>query len=246
MVFLGQNNKKYYFTCNECLHNFNITPLDLKNNKFCGYCTSKKLCDKEKKCKICFDKSIASKIFSKFWNFDKNNKIIPEMVFINSEKKYYFDCDKCKSIFLISPTSINKGCWCNICKNKTEQIINKFLKENYTQIIHQAKFEWCKNKNFLPFDFLLDKQKILIEVDGPQHFIQVSNWASPEDTLIRDIFKMKLAISKGYSIIRISQKDIYNNTIDWVTLLKNNIKKYKTPKCIYISKDSELYINHQI
>lgn len=71
MVFLGQNNKKYYFTCNECNHNFNITPLDIKNNKFCGYCTSKKLCDKEKKCKICFDKTIASKEFSKFWNFEK-------------------------------------------------------------------------------------------------------------------------------------------------------------------------------
>lgn len=55
---------------------------------------------------------------------------------------------------------------------------------------------------------------------------------------------MKLAIDHGYSIIRISQEDVFNNTIDWKELLKKNIKKYKKPKCIYISKDPDLYINH--
>ena len=34
---------------------------------------------------------------------------------------------------------------------------------------------------------------------------------------------MKLALSQGFSIIRISQEDIYNNTIDW----KEKKKEYQ-------------------
>ena len=142
-------------------------------------------------------------------------------------------------------TKFITGYRCPKCLYKTEQIVNKFLEENYKNVIHQAKFNWCKNKTYLPFDFLLDDQKLLIEVDGKQHFIQVSNWISPEKTQERDIFKMKLAIDHDYSIIRISQEDIYNNTIDWKEMLKKNIKKYKKPKIIYIGENPELYINHK-
>lgn len=56
---------------------------------------------------------------------------------------------------------------------------------------------------------------------------------------------MKLAIEHGYSIIRIFQKDIFNNTINWKELLKKNIKKYNKPEIIYISKDINLYNDHK-
>lgn len=177
--------------------------------------------------------------------FKKYNYECLENQYINCEIKIRYRCDK-GHLSTTSFHNFQNGKRCPKCKNKTEQIVNEFLEENYTNVIHQAKFNWCKNKTYLPFDFLLDDQKILLEVDGAQHFIHFrENWKSPEEIQKRDILKMKLALSQGYSIIRISQEDIYNNTIYWKEMLKKNIKKYKKPKCIYISKDPELYINHK-
>ena len=45
--------------------------------------------------------------------------------------------------------------------------------------------------------------KLLLEIDGRQHFQQIKNWKSPEETQERDIYKMKLALEHGYSILRI-------------------------------------------
>lgn len=56
---------------------------------------------------------------------------------------------------------------------------------------------------------------------------------------------MKCAIENGYSIIRISQEDIYYNNINWQNELKNNIKQYDYPKIIYISQNKNLYDKYQ-
>ena len=48
--------------------------------------------------------------------------------------------------------------------------------------------------------------KIIIELDGAQHFIQVSNWKSPKETIENDIEKMRLAVYNGYYVIRIEQE----------------------------------------
>jgi very-short-patch-repair endonuclease len=92
---------------------------------------------------------------------------------------------------------------------------------------------------------LIEHLKILIEVDGAQHFLQVMNWDSPEKTLERDVFKAKAAIQNGYSVIRISQEDIFNNTIDWQEMINDNVKEYSQPTCVYISKDPNLYDKHK-
>jgi very-short-patch-repair endonuclease len=168
-----------------------------------------------------------------------------EVEYINSHTPMKYKCI-CGNISKINFSHF-KNCnqRCSKCKHKTEKIVYEFLEKNYTNIIQQAKFEWCKNKLYLPFDFLLDNEKILLEIDGRQHFIQVSNWTSPEYSQKRDIFKMKLALKNGYSIIRISQVDIFNNTIEWESLLKQHIKKYKIPICIYISKNINLYNDYK-
>jgi very-short-patch-repair endonuclease len=77
----------------------------------------------------------------------------------------------------------------------------------------------------LPFDFILEEQKIIIEQDGPQHFKQISNWQSPELTKINDIYKMKCANENGYSVIRLLQKDIWHDRYDWLQELLENIDK---------------------
>ena len=80
------------------------------------------------------------------------------------------------------------------------------------------------NVKHLPFDFVIEERKIIIELDGPQHFKQVSNWVSPEINLTNDLFKMDCANKNGFSIIRILQKDVFNNKYDWLSELINKIE----------------------
>src|SRR6185503_13938068 len=106
------------------------------------------------------------------------------------------------------------GKWCSKCKNKTEGIMLKYLINIYPNIITQARFEWCRSEFYnkpLFFDFLLEEYKLIIELDGKQHFQQVANWESPEIIRERDYYKMDKAKENGYSIIRILQNDVWNN-----------------------------------
>ena len=120
----------------------------------------------------------------------------------------------------------------------------EFLKLHYPKVKFQCKFEWCKDKDFLKFDFLIEELKIIIELDGHQHFIQVMNWSSPEDNLNRDIYKMKTANKNGYTIIRILQKDVYANKDSWDKKLLDAIKNNNKITNTYIAKNLSIYDKH--
>jgi len=106
----------------------------------------------------------------------------------------------------------------------------------------QYKFDWCINDNTkrrLIFDFVFLDLKIIIELDGRQHFIQVLNWQLNNDTQERDIYKMKCANQNDYTIIRIVQTDVLYNRNNWQQKLKDVIKEYKKPEYIFISRNNE-------
>jgi len=114
----------------------------------------------------------------------------------------------------------------------SEAKLYKWLQENYSNIERQVKFNWCKKK---VFDFKLNN--IIIELDGAQHFIQVSNWQSSKETQENDMYKMKKAIENGFSVIRLLQDDVYNDKNDWNILLKEHIEKIMNKEIIYICND---------
>ncbi len=61
-------------------------------------------------------------------------------------------------------------------------------------------------------------------MDGKQHFVQVSNWQSPEENQLNDNLKNKLALENGYRMIRICQQIVLNNLEEWDKKLLNSIK----------------------
>ncbi len=86
------------------------------------------------------------------------------------------------------------------------------------------------------------ERKIIIELDGKQHFEQVGKWLSPEETMTNDLYKMKCANDNGFSVIRILQKDVYKNKYDWLSELISNIAKITTENTvqnIYMCKSNE-------
>ncbi|BAU80244.1 restriction endonuclease [Tokyovirus A1] len=227
-VFLS-SHKKFWFECGKCKHSFEIRSDRVSSGSFCPFCSSppKNLCSSSE-CGICFEKSFASSDKVEFWNVEKN-KQNPREVFLSSHKKFWFECEK-KHKFSSALHHISNGQWCPLCKNKTEAKLLSFLQWHFRDPVHQFRVSWCKNPEtgkFLPFDFCVSKT--IIELDGRQHYEQVSNWQSPEFIQKSDRFKEEQAINNGYSVLRILQEDVWDDKIDWKSLLLKHIRDYETP-----------------
>ena len=130
--------------------------------------------------------------------------------------------------------------------NKTETKLLNYLLHPFPKISSQFKQEWCKKTRYLPYDFCIPDLKLIIELDGAQHFRQVHNWDSYTKTRSNDIFKMKCALENGYSIIRLLQEDVWNNDELWLdTHLKPHLKLQDAFTAIYISTH-DMYTDHII
>jgi very-short-patch-repair endonuclease len=237
-VFTSSSHN-YLFNCYICNHEINIKLYVVTAGIWCYYCSNKKLCDKED-CNLCYNKSFASHEKSKFWN--NKNKLNPREIFKHSSHKYYFNCNKCLNIFESNIHNISSGKWCPNCVNKTELKLYDNLIIYYPNLERQFKTEWCKKINYLPFDFVLLENKIIIELDGRQHFKQISNWVSPEINNINDKFKMKCANDNGFTVIRILQEDVLYDKYNWLEELKNNIEILiisNELQIIYMCKNNE-------
>jgi hypothetical protein len=107
------------------------------------------------------------------------------------------------------------------------------------QNISYIAYDWCKNKRKLKYDFSIEKYKIIIELDGRQHFKKISNWTDPHKTQKLDLLKMDRAKKNKFTIIRLLQEDVWNDTIDWKSILKEKIKYYNYPCRIFIDSNNE-------
>jgi very-short-patch-repair endonuclease len=246
-VFISAK-KSYWFICNMCNHDFKSSLNNISSGCWCPYCSNLKLCEfvegqQQEDCSICIKKSFASSDKSDYWIYDKNKGVIPRNIQKYTEKKYWFKCkyghEFIKRIDLIT----RRHGWCPYCINKTEQKLYDVLISHYQKLIRQFKVEWCKNINYLPYDFVLEADKIIIELDGLQHFEDVKIFKSKFlEQHKNDVYKMKCANDNGYSVIRILQEDVFYDTYNWLTELRENIEKIKLEKKIqnmYMCKYNE-------
>ena len=222
------SHKKYWFKCDECSHDFDAAICKINAGRWCPYCASHnhKLCG-DIDCNFCFNKSFASHEKSKCLHPTLNRDLNPYNLSLNSHNKYWFKCDECSNDFDAAIYKINAGRWCPVCKNKTEKKLFEFLKNKYpNRVKHNIKYDWCKNPKtncHFPFDFEVF-ENIIIELDGDQHIDrEVSNWGSLEEHQQRDMYKMEQAINNGKHIIRILQRDVWNDKNDWKEKLNQEI-----------------------
>lgn len=235
------SNLKYWFRCRDCEHEFDASLDHISSGEWCPYCAipSRKKCDEE--CKFCFQRSFASHEKARFWS-SKNEKSARQVA-KNSHDRYLFNCDIHQYEFGSMLFDISKnGSWCALCATPTEAKLFMELRKTYPNIAHQFRADWCKKDRHLPFDFVLEEQKIIIELDGPQHFRQISDWDSPEVNQANDLYKMKCANEQKYSVIRIIQEDVTSDTYPWLVELVGAIQKVvdeKVIQCIYMCKKDE-------
>jgi len=109
--------KKYWFHCDKCKHQFEISLNNITSGYWCPYCAipSKILC-KSIDCQMCYDRSFASNEKSVFWSNENNCQ--PRNVFKSSHKEYLFDCIDCKHVNNIALQNVTKGNWCSYCSNQ--------------------------------------------------------------------------------------------------------------------------------
>lgn len=161
--------------------------------------------------------------------------------YTTSNKKIKIKCNY-HGIFLQGAGSHLSGSGCPFCVNKTEGKLFEKISEIYPTITSQFKQEWCRNIHCLPYDFCIPEKKIIIELDGKQHFKQVRNWIPPENQYLSDKFKEKCANENGYSTIRILQEDVFFDRYDWIAELCqsiDNISNSGNITNIYLCKNGE-------
>ena len=93
-------------------------------------------------------------------------------------------------------------------ESRGEAIIAKVLSSYNFEFTRQKRFDACRAKNPLPFDFYfqLGESHVLIEYDGEHHFIPIEGWREQgafEKTKLYDSIKDTFALKYGFCLIRI-------------------------------------------
>lgn len=224
--------------CGDHIWMCQISDRTRKNTSGCPFCANQKACAHNNLEVLCPHLKKEWSPDNKPMNlYTKNSSIKVLWVCLSSYNNH-------KWITKISHRTGNRASSCPHCKNKTEAKLFEHLTLNYDYEIEKPKkFEWCKNKKCLPFDFCIEELKLIIELDGRQHFEQISNWDSPLLTQKTDKYKMKCANENGYSVIRLLQEDVWTDTNDWKNNLKLSIKKYDTLTNLFFG---DCYDNYKI
>ena len=127
--------------------------------------------------------------------------------YINANINTVHRCKICGHEWMVRPSHILHGLGCPSCKETSgEQMIKRWLIDNCINYETQKRFEKCKNKRMLPFDFYLPDYNICIEYDGAQHFIEVEHWGGKKYLLQRqqnDKIKNVYCEKYGIYLIRI-------------------------------------------
>jgi very-short-patch-repair endonuclease len=247
------------FTCDQCHHSFDNWLDNIVKGVWCPYCANKKRCNDTLSCEICLNKTFHSfdgktssgKLKVDCWS--KTNKQQPHEVALYCNDKFEFTCDACQHPFSTSLDNIVKGKWCPTCKNKTEKLVLEFVQNLYSKkdVKRQFKHQKVRNIRELPFDICILSHKIIIEVDGRQHFEDVSHFDSKaKNQCQRDCEKMRIIFEEGYSIIRIVQEDVWTEkTRDhMLRKLSMGIQECidsESPMIHYLSIEEHMYQKHK-
>jgi hypothetical protein len=183
------------------------------------------------------NKSFAFHEKSRFWDYENNRDMLPKDAPLRGRVIHAFKCENGHS-FKLRSVEVVEGEWCPTCLprlHKTEKLLQKWLEKTYGEVICQYKDIFNISPvtgHHLPYDFALPNYKVIIELDGTQHFKQVWNWQSPEQQEERDRFKEDVALENGWSVIRVLQEDVAKNRNDWDDNLIYYIREYGKPKVI--------------
>lgn len=206
---------KTLFRHNACGYEWETRPRNFRMGKRCPRCagnikfTKEEFCNKEED------------ILSGEYEFAGE--------YINTNTKTSFKHSICGYEWKIAPCSFHSGIRCPKCnQSKGEKSITNILKKINIPFETQKRFNSCRYKKTLPFDFYVNNS-FLIEYDGKQHFKPVNHFGGNKEfnlRQLRDSIKTKWAKDNGIPLVRIPYTEFDNIE----QIIKDNIEKYSIQK----------------
>ncbi len=193
--------------------------------------------------------------------YDPRNTVSARQTFRYCNSKRIWGClrAECGRVWEASCCRVMSCTGCPGCKHKTENYLNKFLVAEFgsERVSTQFTAPWCRHRNALTFDNAVrfDSGVILVELDGPHHFIDVPKWRTEASAMRqRDIFKMFMALAHGaesdvLGVVRLVQTDVFNDTWPaWRTHLHNALNEVthsSEPTIRFVSRNKTIYDAHK-
>ncbi len=168
------SKKLCYWICSVCGYGENKewkTTVDNRTRKHgCPSCSGRVVSDRNRL-------SILYPEIASEWHPTKNGNLTPSDVSFGSQIKVCWFCPKGHEYFstITGRTRENKGCK-KCSSSHGEKKIENFLLSNDILAVSEKRFDDCKNKNTLPFDFGIpydDGFWHMLEYYGEQHFFPV-------------------------------------------------------------------------
>lgn len=166
---------------------------------------------------------------------------------MGSNTKRWWHCGVCLHDWQATPGAVVRGTNCPACKHGTESKLLLYLRSLDLNVHAQFKPRWPGVES-RSYDYSLPDLNVLIELDGPQHFHQIANWLSPDETRRVDVMKMDAAVEHGRTLIRIPQEDVYYNRNRWKVRLQKAIRMavaMQEPCIIFMDNSKNEYAKHE-
>lgn len=178
----------------KCNRIFEMTPKDFLSGNKCSHCFK--------------NKNKTTEEFNKEVEELGEGKYTLQSEYKNNRIKVSIHHSECGSDYLVTPKDFLRGNRCPICKqSKGERKVESVLKSKEVEYEIQKVYEDLKVRGkYLPFDFYLPNENLLIEYDGIQHFKEVPYFGGAKklkDQQRRDNLKNKYAEYNGIKLIRI-------------------------------------------
>ena len=151
---------------------------------------------------------------------------IEDKILSNGDKKvqYKCKCDCGREINVLSD-NLKKGNTqtCGRCEERSHGNIkiSQILDEANIFYEREKRFESCKDKSYLPFDFYVNNQYI-IEFDGKQHFENTNSFYDYDYTHKHDLIKNKWCKDNNIPLIRIPYTHYNDLTLEDLLLESSN------------------------
>jgi len=209
--YISTGGKTFLLVCKNCFSEWTSSWANMLRGCNCPYCGHVKV--KE-------ENSLGAMFpfLEKEWDYEKNSKS-PFLYSIGSSQRAFWICSNCGNKWnsvIASRTKLQAGCPNCSPISIGNELTKKFFSKNKIDFIPEYRFDDCKDKNPLPFDFAVFDNGLLyliIEVDGIQHFKPVK-WFGGEKRFIslqkHDEIKNKYCIDNNIPILRISYLEFDN------------------------------------
>lgn len=136
----------------------------------------------------------------------KNLYIYDKVIYKNAHTLVEIECMK-HGIFKQKPHNHLLGNGCPKCnKSKGEITVENFLTSKDIKFECQKRFQECRFKFCLPFDFYIESHNLLIEYQGIQHYKPIKRFGGKKTFVKRqrnDEIKRNFAKSFGYNLLEI-------------------------------------------